>query len=322
MRSNLSHLTATVSLCVALAVSACAQSGRSSRTITSGVLGLEFLRAHQSFSSSHTSAPIAATSNVHNFTTADFPGASGSLVFERSIAAGIVFGIFEYGTGGTNSFTLKGSRYASFNVPGSTATEAVGINSTGQIVGGYVDAANVEHGFLDTTGTFSNIDVPGATSTIAAEINNNGDVVGDFSDALGGPGFLDIAGNFTTLDFPGATFTERLGINFSDQVVGDYTDSSGHTHGYLYVGGVYTPIDFPLANSTLAIGINDSGAISGAFTDSGNVEHGFTYANGRFDQIDVPGANGTLITRIKNQGQLAGAYTDALTESHGIIAPH
>jgi hypothetical protein len=38
--------------------------------------------------------------------------------------------------------------FTTIDVPGSTNTEAIGINKQGAIVGKYVDVRNAEHGFL------------------------------------------------------------------------------------------------------------------------------------------------------------------------------
>ncbi len=52
-------------------------------------------------------------------------------------------------------------------------------------MGDYFDAANVEHGFVSSGGTFTAIDFPGATSTAVAGINANGDIVGGYTDTTG-----------------------------------------------------------------------------------------------------------------------------------------
>ncbi len=70
--------------------------------------------------------------------------------------------------------------------PGATFTEAWGINDSGEIVGNYVDAANVTHGFVDLGGTFTSFDVPGANLTTITDINNSGQFVGWYTDSASG----------------------------------------------------------------------------------------------------------------------------------------
>ena len=62
--------------------------------------------------------------------------------------------------------------------PGATFTEAWGINDSGEIVGDYIDAASVQHGFVDIGGSFTSVDVPGASSILIKDVNNQGQIVG------------------------------------------------------------------------------------------------------------------------------------------------
>jgi probable HAF family extracellular repeat protein len=54
-----------------------------------------------------------------------------------------------YGSSG-NAFVLINGTYTSLNYPGAQLTSATGINNLGQIVGTYVDASGVGHGFVAT----------------------------------------------------------------------------------------------------------------------------------------------------------------------------
>jgi uncharacterized membrane protein len=68
---------------------------------------------------------------------------------------------------------------------------AEAINSSGEIVGGYIDSARVVHGFLDNQGVFLTIDPPGSTFTVAYGINASGQISGTQS---AGGGFVDVGG--------------------------------------------------------------------------------------------------------------------------------
>jgi hypothetical protein len=92
--------------------------------------------------------------------------------------------------------------------PGSTSTQAFGLNDHGQVVGAYVDAAGAMHGFLLSKGQFQSIDDPfGVGTTLVNGINDFGALVGFYMDAAGNTdGFLAIPGGnigFTS----GATLT-------------------------------------------------------------------------------------------------------------------
>jgi probable HAF family extracellular repeat protein len=130
------------------------------------------------------------------------------------------------------------------------ATHALGINSTGQIVGYYTDASNRASGFLFSNGTYTSLTDPSATGdTVANGINNAGQIVGNYFDAILSKrhGFFFSGGTFTTLDDPLGTGIHANGINNADQIVGRYDDSHGLTHGFLYDPnrGVFPPLLHP-----------------------------------------------------------------------------
>ena len=45
---------------------------------------------------------------------------------------------------------LSGGVYTSFDPPGSTFTQPIGINTAGEITGAYRDSSGITHGFLAT----------------------------------------------------------------------------------------------------------------------------------------------------------------------------
>src|SRR5215510_12412698 len=64
--------------------------------------------------------------------------------------------------------------------PASASTTPTGINTSGRIVGSYVDAGAITHGFMLDGGTYSTIDYPGARWTAAVGVNNSGQIVGGY----------------------------------------------------------------------------------------------------------------------------------------------
>ncbi len=82
-------------------------------------------------------------------------------------------------------FLLNGSTLTSIEFPGSTFTQAFGLNNEGQVVGTYIDAAGVMHGFVydASTGTFQTVDDPlGIGTTTINGINDKGQIVGFYVD--------------------------------------------------------------------------------------------------------------------------------------------
>jgi hypothetical protein len=70
------------------------------------------------------------------------------------------------------------------DVPGATATAAVGINGSGAISGVYI-AGGVTHGFLDFGGVIQPYNAPGSVSTQVFGINDSGVFTGSYVDTNG-----------------------------------------------------------------------------------------------------------------------------------------
>ena len=124
-----------------------------------------------------------------------------------------------------------------FAVPGATATFACQVNATGQIIGYYLDASGIPHGYTrDSAGNLTfPIDVPGSTETMLLGNNDANWGVGRYKDASGvthGLFFLT-PDNIQTFDIPGSTLTSINGINKLGQVCGYYMDAAEITHGFL-----------------------------------------------------------------------------------------
>ena len=155
-----------------------------------------------------------------------------------------------------STFTGRGrgepalTSFTTIDVPGSTATQAFGINESGQIVGTYV-AGPIGHSFLLSEGIFTTIEVPGATGTTATGINDSGQIVGFYEDPTGiTHGFLLSQGIFTTIDAPHlSTLTIASGINDRGQIVGTYFP--GPRLSFLLSQGIFTTIQVPGAPSKI-----------------------------------------------------------------------
>jgi hypothetical protein len=135
-------------------------------------------------------------------------------------------------------FLKDGDTFTIIDVPGALTTQAYGINTAGQIVGGFDDGMGHVKGFLKDGATFTIIDVPSSTNTWAYGINTAGQIVGTFEDLTEYPGlpqgFLTDGATFTTIDAPGARNTYLQGINVVGQLVGWVFDPTRDGfHGFL-----------------------------------------------------------------------------------------
>jgi hypothetical protein len=160
--------------------------------------------------------------------------------------------------------------------PGSTITEAFGINKSHTVVGYYGALVGPTQflGYTYTNGVFTTVAVPNAEYTEVTGINDAG-VLAGWSQGFSGSavGFIMRNGQFTTISVPGSIETFVQGINNKNQVVGYYKDTpqAGFT-GFVYDGTTYTDVIDPAGTSTYAYGINDAGQVAGfAITTSGDV---------------------------------------------------
>jgi hypothetical protein len=153
-------------------------------------------------------------------------------------------GFYVDGAGVTHGYTYSipaGTFSVPINDPNAgtgpgQGTTAAAINNGGLIVGFYMDAAGVTHGFADNSG-FSTIDPPGAMATVLLGVNNAGLAVGDWIDSGGvmhGLLYNLVAGTFQSLDDPfGIGTTTINGINDLDQLVGFYVNGADNTIGFI-----------------------------------------------------------------------------------------
>lgn len=136
------------------------------------------------------------------------------------------------------AFAFVLGNVVTFAIPGSARTAAYSINNLGQIVGQYLDAASLSHGFFrDTDGTLIYpIDPPGASQTFLFGINDSGQMVGRYVDPTLGMqrAFLfELPGDFSVFDYPGAILTSFNGINRRGLICGRYRSPDGVQHGLL-----------------------------------------------------------------------------------------
>jgi hypothetical protein len=239
------------------------------------------------------------------------------------------------------------STIVTIDPPGSTLTQAFGINNLGAIVGQYVDASALKHGFLRAPdGTFTTIDAPGAgqappQGSFSWSINRAGAIAGQFTDVNGVlHGYVRAPdGTFTTIDATIAGTSSGQGtlaesINERGEVAGYVIDASGVNHGFLRAAnGTITTFDAPgggtNAGQGTAIaavtGMNNSGAVTGALVDGSGTTHGFFRArDGAITKFNVKAAGtgpneGTFAGSLNGDGVIAGFYIDASQVGHGFV---
>jgi len=272
--------------------------------------------------------PPPPQANGYSFDAFDIDGAFNMRVFGLNDAGRYVG--FYGSSAATVAFSGSvGGTVTTHRVIGAPLTYLYGINSSGIMVGNYVDTqAAYNYGFsLKDGGTaVTTFAFPSARGTFAYGINSRGQIVGRYLDGNGRMhAFLLDGTSYVTIDPPSATGDAAAwGINDSGQIVGGYVDGI-RTRGFLRdAGGSFTSIEPDGAFNSGAYGINNAGQIVGSYTASGG-SHIFVYGAGSYKTIDVPQSLGTLVsaTGINASGQIAGTLSSVvsgLTHTYGFIA--
>lgn len=241
--------------------------------------------------------------------------------------------------------------------PGGIArsTSAQGVNPAGDIVGVYVDAVGMAHGYLLSRGQFTTIDVPGSLAgvpgvlpTVARGINPAGDIVGnytapvstapesspDFCPAAGSvaciKGFLYRHGEFSTVLVPGHPGAIPQRISPDGDIYGclhDF-DLMASMFGFVRTKSGYFSLTGgggELADPSQSVpnsmnnGATPSGhTIAGGWTDmmTGHT-HGYVVHDGNFQSYDVPGSTSTFIWDMNPAGAFVGV--DHAGRNHGFL---
>lgn len=242
------------------------------------------------------------------FTTIDGPGATATLAWGVNKYRDVV-GLYVSPDKNDHGFLYRLGELTSIDYPGA-ATDVYGINSRGDIVGGY-SVSGVNHGFLLSNGKFTTIDFPGCVVCSLAAINDQGDIVTAVAGADNvAHTVLYSQGKFSQIDYPGAASTQGNANNARGDIAGNYT-MGGVTRGFVLSNGLFTSVEIPGAAFTGIYGINADGVLAGRFRDAGGVTHGLTLREGKLTTLDVPGATYTVIDAINDEGDVVGRYTTA-----------
>jgi hypothetical protein len=260
---------------------------------------------------------------VYSFQTVIFPGDTFTQLLGIN-NSGRIAGYHGSGAPGqpNQGFTLLlPNHFTSENFPGSAQTQVIGINNEGNTDGFYVDAAGVNHGFIDIHGTFTTIDFPNKTSVLTQllSLNDKSEIAGYWQNGAGTQFPFVVHGSvFTGLDkvLPSNTSAQATGVNDAGDVSGFYVDSAGINHGFLLHNGVVTILDFPGATLTQAFGLNNRHQVVGIYMDAAGNTHGFLYdvTALEFQSVNDPRAvDATTINGINDVGQIVGFFVDPTT---------
>lgn len=217
--------------------------------------------------------------------------------------------------------------YLTVDHPDAVATTLNGINARGDIVGTFIDADGMSHGFALRDGAFSTIDVPNAHGTDARGISPAGDIVGGYW--LPGEPMVNIHGYrlradgaLEYVDFPGQTNTIPQRVLPDGTILGCFhgNDMAASMFGMVLRDGGTESI---AQSASMHNGATpDLRVIAGLFTDlsepAPRASWGYVVEDGVFTRFRVPGSNLTAVWDVRVNGDLVGVYRNAMGV-HGFL---
>ena len=221
-------------------------------------------------------------------------------------------------------------------------SNAIGINGTGEIVGGVLSGFQYVPFVQSTSGTTTfTLPAPYNLNGEARAVNNGGVVVGYSGSPAGDSGFIRAAdGSLAAVshDNPSLPYSYAWDVNNAGQVVGEGFNSAGDYRAFLWADG--NAIDLgtlPQMGSSEAYGLNNVGAVVGRVEQSegsAGATRGFLYRDGRMQDLNtlIPANSGWLVTEahaINDRGAIAaealspgGAVHGVLLEPTGVAGRH
>ena len=272
----------------------------------------------------------------------DFQGAVQTEIYGISDATGALTGNFTDASGVRRGFSAD----EIIEFPGATATYADFVNSSGGMVGSYVDAEGLFQPYVRTpTGRFIplNLSIAGTLEYFFVHgINDAGTVVARVKLVDDLPGTLvgTLRGGFNQFSVPGSVSTEGYNINQDGSIVGHYNSPDGRTHGFIArpitdtdtqvddqpvvtpddLNYTFESIDVPGVDFLAVAASSDFEDYAG-YTKSpdGQKMVAFTLIDGVFATYDFPGAKNTYFFALGNDGRAAGHYEDSEGLHHGVV---
>src|SRR5262249_38291961 len=185
------------------------------------------------------------------------PNDTGNVTEGRGINnSRLVCGDYLDATSGTfHGFFFSNLTFTNYDVPNSTTTIVLGLNTVGDFAGSATPTGGIQAAFLNIGGTVTEFAVTDATASLAYQLNATNQSCGYYIDSSGVTHGLwrDSDGTIhAPIDPVGSTGTILFGNNDQNFIVGRYSDAAGATHGILFLpsSNSFVVYDFPGATFT------------------------------------------------------------------------
>lgn len=215
-------------------------------------------------------------------------------------------------------FGTAAGDYTTFDYKSGGNTVAIGIDTAGDMTGGYYgDSTNFCDAipFERIKGKIAAIkNGKKAMTGLAWGMNTKGDFVGYTCDQSGlVTGYKGKAGKFTgNVTISGFQLAVApSAIDSSGMIAGWSVDTGGVAKGFILKGGTTSFVTYPQAQQTQLLGLNDSGLAAGTWTDSKSVLHAFIYdtKTSKFTSIEPKNAKTSVAGNVNSDGVVA-LYSD------------
>jgi len=210
-------------------------------------------------------------------------------------------------------------------LPGSSSSNGIAINASGQVVGMCDSAIPGEIcGFLWTNGTMTHLGTLGGTVGQPYDINASARVVGISLTGVGFDvdGFLWEGGVITELGSLGGNSTWAYGINDLGHVVGQSltaADPVNHV-AFRWTSGILTGLGtLPGGVGSTAHAVNGSGDLAGASGVAGGDMHVCLWTGGTITDLGTLGGTQGWANAINDDGVVVGQSKNASGSDHAFL---
>lgn len=195
--------------------------------------------------------------------------------------------------------------------PNAAATEGIGLNSSGHIVGSALVNGN---GGYPTAFLFDGVAYRDLGPGSARAINDNGDIALAASATTmtpPGSGILLQGETRTLLGTLGGTTSTPNDINNAGVIVGKANlpgDASGHA--FVYQNGAMSDLGTLGGKDSVATALNEQGQVIGYASTAEGQDHAFLYENGAMKDLGTLGGSASAAYDINERGQIVGMSLD------------